>query len=137
MARQNVKGGVMDPLALLKRRAGQTAEDAAARELKRQGCEIIARNARNKLGELDLIVREGEYIAFVEVRSRREGAPVAPRETITAAKQQRLRRLAESYLRERKWVGHRWRIDVVEVTTDAAGKAGAITWLKAAVGGGR
>jgi putative endonuclease len=127
----------MDPLALLKRRAGQTGEDAAARELKRHGCEIIARNARSKLGETDLIVRDGEYIAFVEVRSRREGSPVAPRETITAAKQQRLRRLAESYLRERKWVGQRWRIDVVEVTTDAGGKAGAITWLKAAVGGGR
>ena len=127
----------MDPLALLKRRAGQTAEEAAARELKRQGCEIIARNVRGKLGELDLIVREGDYLAFVEVRSRRDGSPVAPRETITAAKQQRLRRLAESYLRERRWVGRRWRIDVVEVTIDGAGKAGAFTWLKAAVGEGR
>jgi len=125
----------MDPLALLKRSAGQTAEDAAARELRRHGCEIIARNARSKLGELDLIVRDGDYIAFVEVRSRRDGSPVAPRETLTAAKQQRLRRLAESYLREHKWVGRRWRIDVVEVATDAAGKAGEMTWLKAAVSG--
>jgi len=124
----------MDLIALLTRRVGAAAEDAVAAQLRRTGCSIIARNARGKLGEIDIVVRDKDTIVFVEVRSRRAGAPVAPRETITEAKRRRLARLAESYLRDHGWVGRRTRIDIAEVYLSPEGKPERVEFLKAAVG---
>jgi putative endonuclease len=50
-----------------KQRAGDRAEDAALAHLAAAGCRLIARNARYPDVELDLIVRDGELLAFVEV----------------------------------------------------------------------
>lgn len=51
-------------------RAGGAAEDEAARFLAREGLSIVARNFRTRLGEIDLIARDGETLVFVEVRMR-------------------------------------------------------------------
>ncbi|HET9023841.1 MAG TPA: YraN family protein, partial [Burkholderiaceae bacterium] len=53
-----------------KQRAGAAAEDAAARHLSASGCRVLARNARYREGELDLVVRERDVVVFVEVRLR-------------------------------------------------------------------
>ena len=52
-------------------RRGRAAEDAALRQLQAAGLRLVARNARSRGGEIDLIMRDGDTLVFVEVRSRR------------------------------------------------------------------
>ena len=83
-------------------RTGGEAEEAAARFLARNGLEIVARNYRTRLGEIDLVAREGATLVFVEVRMRsgtRFGGAAASidhrkRARIEAAARQYLARLA-------------------------------------------
>ena len=83
---------------------GAAGEVLAARFLREKGYQILTSNYRCRLGEVDIIARDGSYIAFVEVKTRRSDGMYAPREAVTAAKQQRLIRTAALY--------------VVEVVTD-------------------
>ena len=53
-----------------KQRAGDAAEQAACEHLRANGCTIVARNARYKEGELDIVARQGALLLFVEVRQR-------------------------------------------------------------------
>jgi putative endonuclease len=54
----------------MNRARGSAAEDAALRYLETQGCALIERNYRCRLGELDLVMRDGDSLVFVEVRAR-------------------------------------------------------------------
>lgn len=78
--------------------AGAQAEALAARFLERRGLTIVARNVRCRLGEIDLIARDGETLVFVEVRLRRRRDYGGAAESITAAKRARIRAAAELYL---------------------------------------
>lgn len=109
-----------------KQRAGAAAEDAAARHLSAAGCRVLARNARYRDGELDLVVRERDVVVFVEVRlrsSERYGGALA---SVDAFKRKRLARAAQRWLAEH--YGERWpacRFDVV--TVDGSG---TIDWIR-------
>ncbi len=93
---------------------GRAAEDYVARYLVQQGCEILCRNFAVRGGEIDLIVRDGSCLAFVEVKARRLGSLYAPREAVTRTKRERLIRCAQEYLkRERPALTPRF--DVAEV----------------------
>jgi putative endonuclease len=81
-----------------KQRAGDAAEDAAARHLSDHGCTLIDRNVRYPEGELDLIVRESELIVFVEVRMRRSSAFGGAAASVDRYKQKRLMRAAQHWL---------------------------------------
>jgi len=83
-----------------RRRIGACAENAAARYLKRQGYRILERNLRTRIGEIDIVATDDEWLVIVEVRSRREDSPVSPRETLTRQKRRKLRALTEQ-LRKR------------------------------------
>ena len=50
---------------------GREAEDKAARYLQRHGYDIIARNVRGGRGELDIVARKGDILAFVEVKAHK------------------------------------------------------------------
>lgn len=109
-----------------KQRAGAAAEDAAERHLCASGCRVLARNARYREGELDLVVRERDVVVFVEVRlraSERFGGALA---SVDVYKQKRLARAAQRWLAEH--FGERWpacRFDVV--TVDGSG---TIDWIR-------
>lgn len=109
-----------------KQRAGAAAEDAAERHLCASGCRVLARNARYREGELDLVVRERDVVVFVEVRlraSERFGGALA---SVDVYKQKRLARAAQRWLAEH--FGERWpacRFDVV--TVDGSG---TIEWIR-------
>ena len=100
---------------------GRWGEDLAARHLVAKGYEVVARNWRCEVGELDLVIRDGDCLALVEVRTRRGRAMGTPEESITAAKQARLSDLAEAYVQAHDWPGH-WRIDVVAIEVDRRGR---------------
>lgn len=74
--------------------SGLSAEEQAARAYQRRGAEILARRHRNAAGEIDLIVREGETLVFVEVKQRRRGAA----ESITERQWRRLGLAATQYM---------------------------------------
>ena len=82
---------------------GRAAEAAAAQQLTRDGWTVLGRNVRVGRGELDLIVRRGDVLAFVEVKARRSTAFGAPEDAVDARKRRRVARLAELWLAARPW----------------------------------
>ena len=77
---------------------GKAAENAAARFLAGQGLRLVERNWRCKMGEIDLIVRDGGTLVFVEVRARSGMGFGGAAASITAGKQSRIIRSAQLYL---------------------------------------
>jgi putative endonuclease len=80
------------------RESGIAAEELAARYLSERGLSIVGRNYRCRLGEIDLIARDGDMLVFIEVRMRtgsRFGGALA---SITAVKQRKLIAAAGLYL---------------------------------------
>ena len=97
---------------------GTEAERRAARLLVRAGLTIVECNYRTKLGELDIIAREGTTLVFVEVRSRRDGRYGSALETVNWRKQRMVTRVALQYLAWRRPVFSAARFDVVAITGD-------------------
>jgi putative endonuclease len=77
---------------------GRSWEEAARAYLERHGLVLVESNFRCKLGEIDLIMRDGATLVFVEVRQRATGSQVAAAASITPAKIRRLVRAAQVYL---------------------------------------
>jgi putative endonuclease len=82
---------------------GRAAEQAAARHLTQHGWRVLGRNVRIGRGELDLIVRRGATLAFVEVKARRTTTCGAPEDAVDARKRRQVARLAELWLAARPW----------------------------------
>jgi putative endonuclease len=98
------------------RPVGQRGEALAARYLERRGYEILARNLRSRLGEIDLVAREGRTLVFVEVKARRGRGGDPPQAAVDGRKQARLARLAGDYLARTRGGERACRFDVVAVT---------------------
>ena len=77
---------------------GQTAEEFAADYLIARGFKYVNKNYRCKAGEIDLIMRDDEFLVFVEVRLRFDPHYGSSLETITRRKQQRIIHAAKHYL---------------------------------------
>jgi len=101
-----------------RKRVGRQGEQAAADYLVDNGYQIIERNWRCMVGELDLVVQKEETLVFVEVRTRRGVRFGSAEESITPIKQARLIELAHSYLNEKSPPHRSWRIDVIAVRLD-------------------
>jgi putative endonuclease len=105
------------------RPVGQLGEALAARYLARRGFEIVARNLRSRLGEIDLVAREGRTLVFVEVKARRGRSGDPPQAAVDGRKQARLARLAVQYLARERAGERACRFDVVAVTLEAGAAA--------------
>ena len=106
---------------------GSWGEDLAAEILEREGYSILSRNFRCRLGEIDLIVRKGSILAFVEVKLRKSSFYGEAREFVTFSKQQKLRSTAAFYLAGREWAQTlQPRFDVLEIYAPE-GTGGAVT----------
>lgn len=77
-------------------RAGRRGEWLAALWLRLKGYRLIARRVRTPVGEIDLIMRRGRRLAFIEVKTRARSADALS--AVTPHQQQRLRRAAEAWL---------------------------------------
>ncbi len=94
---------------------GQQGEAAAARYLKKLGYKIVARGARDDLGELDLIAVDGRTVVFVEVKTRKSTDKGHPADAVDIAKQRRITRLALAFLRRHELLENKSRFDIVAV----------------------
>ena len=86
-----------------RRARGDLGEQIAAEHLEHRGYEIVARNARTRHGELDLIAADDRALVFCEVKTRVAGSaagPAGPLDAIGPAKRRRLRTLAAAWLAE-------------------------------------
>jgi len=77
---------------------GAQAEQWAAQYLRQQGLKPVTENYRGRFGEVDLIMRDGAALVFVEVRLRRNADFGGAAASIDTRKQQRLIRTAQQYL---------------------------------------
>ncbi len=117
-----------------RRGLGRRGEELALRHLLAKGYRLVVRNWRCRAGELDLVMLDGDWLVCVEVRTRRGQALGSPEESVTAAKQARLVALGETYVQDHGWTGD-WRIDVVAVEMDPAGRLLRVDHYENAVAG--
>ena len=92
---------------------GAEGERRAADHLAARGYRIVGRNVRAGGVEMDLIVRRGRLVVFVEVKTRRAGGPGSGEEAVDARKQLRLVRGAAAWMHEQPRPIHRARFDVI------------------------
>lgn len=78
--------------------AGREAEESVCAHLRERGMEIVERNFRARGGEIDVVARDGDVLAFVEVRFREEDGHGLPEETVGPAKRRRIAAAARAYL---------------------------------------
>jgi putative endonuclease len=104
---------------------GRWGEDRAAQHLLADGIEILERNWRCELGEIDLIGRDGEgVVVMCEVKTRRGCGYGTPAEAVTPAKVRRLRRLAGRWLAATRPHAPAVRLDIVSVFAHPDGTVG-------------
>ena len=101
------------------RRLGARGEAVAAQALERVGVRIVARNARTRYGEIDLIGRDDRGWVFVEVKTGRRGSFVDAREAVSAKKLARVFSLSLAWAQEHRARGP-MRVLVAAVTVDGA-----------------
>lgn len=95
---------------------GKIAEAKAANYLRQKNYKIVDANYTTRFGEIDLIVKNSQYIVFVEVKMRNENSIAAPREFVDYRKQQRIILSSQLYL-SLNHTDLQPRFDVIEVFT--------------------
>ena len=106
---------VPDPAAERKRLLGERGETIAARHLTRLGMVLLDRNWRCEVGEIDLVLRDGQVLVICEVKTRTSTDYGSPLEAVNQVKADRLKRLAFRWLREHDCHPVDVRVDVVGV----------------------
>jgi putative endonuclease len=96
-------------------RRGELGERAAKKYLQQQGLKFLAANFRSERGEIDLIFRDGDCLAFIEVKTRSSEDWARPAAAVNAERRRRLSRAALDYLRLLKDPQVKIRFDIVEV----------------------
>ncbi|KTD76479.1 YraN family protein [Legionella waltersii] len=106
---------------------GKQAEHKALVFLEEKGLALILQNYRCRMGEIDLIMRDGQYLVFIEVRSRKRNEYGGGIESITYSKQKKIMTATQHYLTQfRLAEKHPIRFDVISID----GRSGNVTWLK-------
>jgi len=119
-------------LADPRRALGRRGEQLAAAHLERLGSTVLARNARTRYGEIDLIAFDGRTLTIVEVKTRRMGPSTKrmrpdqqPLAWLRPRQRRRLRRLATAWLADEKQIrptARTIRFDAIGVILDRRGR---------------
>jgi putative endonuclease len=97
---------------------GKFGEDLAYKKIKRLGYKNIIRNYRCKLGEVDLIARDGDTLVFIETKTRKGRSTGYAKEAIDGRKKRQLSKVALAYMKSNNCYGMRARFDVVAVSIE-------------------
>ena len=125
-----IPAGADCPGQLSRKQTGDAWELRARRWLEGKGLRFVAANVRGRGGEIDLIMKDGQTIVFVEVRYRQSSRFGGAAASVTLAKQQKLLQTAHLWLAR-----HNGSFDTVDCRFDVVAFTGnAIDWLKNAFG---
>ena len=125
-----IPAGADCPGQLSRKQTGAAWELKARRWLEGKGLRFVAANVRGRGGEIDLIMKDGQTIVFVEVRYRQSSRFGGAASSVTLAKQQKLLQTAHLWLAR-----HNGSFDTVDCRFDVVAFTGnAIDWLKTAFG---
>jgi putative endonuclease len=115
--------------ALDRRARGDATEAAALDFLQQHGLRLLARNARARGGELDLVMFDGEALVFVEVRYRAGNGFGGGAASVDHGKRRRLVRAAQAFLlRHPQHADAPCRFDVIDASGDP--QAPRMDWLR-------
>lgn len=111
---------------------GRRGEAVAARWVYTRGGKVLYRNYRGpKGGEVDIVCRDGDVLAFIEVKTRTSTDFGRPAAAVTLEKQALIVRGAMAYLRLLKRREVPWRLDVMEILI-LPGEKPAVNWIQGA-----
>ncbi|MBZ4643608.1 MAG: putative endonuclease [Deferribacteres bacterium] len=96
---------------------GRKGEDLALEYLEKNGFVIIEKNFRSRFGEIDLIVKDGQTIVFVEVKYRLSENYGSPKEAVTNEKIKKIIRTAQYFITKNNF-NSLYRFDVVSIYKD-------------------
>ncbi len=102
----------------MSRAVGTWGEAQVAVYLRERGYQLLEHSYHCRFGEIDLIARKGKVLCFVEVKTRTNLQMGLPRDYVTAAKQEKLRKTAAFYLAQKE-LDCPARFDVAEVYADS------------------
>jgi putative endonuclease len=102
---------------------GEEGERLAEEFLRKLGCKILRRNWHSRLGEIDLIARDGDEVVFVEVKLRTTANWGDPQEAVSLSKQRSICLAASEFADRNRLHGHTLRFDVVAVLLPDDGAA--------------
>lgn len=112
-------------MTFFRQQLGKKGEDLAVEHLQKYGYKIIARNYKNKIGELDIIASQKKTLVFVEVKTKTEDEFGNPLEMIDWKKQRKLIKCIQYYLLQNKIdpsdAEINLRIDAISVEMDYQG----------------
>lgn len=114
-------------------RLGGWGEKVAAHYLEKLGYQVIGRNYRTPMGEIDLILQKDELTVFVEVKTRSGLGFGFPEEAVTPSKRLHLLDAIQLYWQSEDRVEGSWRVDVVAVVGRPGGKEPEIAHFENAV----
>ena len=112
---------------------GILGEKLARDFLKKQGYRIQETNYRCSEGEIDIVAKHKDSLAFIKVRTRKSLEFGSPEESVTAAKKEKLVTLALTYLQTHGNLPPFWRIDVIAIELNQRGKASRIELIENAI----
>lgn len=114
----------MSEISMQKHILGRKGEDIAVEFLKNKGYELITRNYNvSRWGELDAVMRDGNYLVFVEVRTKSNTFFGTPLETIDAEKRRQIVKMAKYYMTKEKFSEDMFcRFDVVGIVLPPGGE---------------
>ncbi len=90
-------------------------EVLAVKHLRARGCKILAQNYRARRGEIDIIVQDGVFTVFVEVKTRRSLRFGVPQAAVTWQKQRQISKVALAYLQSQNRLDAPCRFDVIAI----------------------
>ena len=98
---------------------GIKGEEIAARHLEDKGMRLLEKRHREKPGEIDLIMEDGDTLVFVEVKARfSPNASGQGLQSVNGAKQRKIAKSALLYLMKHQWLRRSVRFDVVEINQE-------------------
>ena len=98
-----------------KKELGKKGEEIAIHFLKKKGYRILERNYVCKMGEMDIIAREKDTLAFIEVKTRTSTIFGPPQLAVNLTKQMQLSKVALYFLKEKKLEDVKARFDVIAI----------------------
>ena len=101
---------------------GRCGEQLAEKYLKKHGLKTIARHYNTPVGELDLVMRDGDTVVFAEVKTRRDRKWADPQDAVGYHKQRCLTRAAQWFIHRKGWDDRPCRFDMIAVVLPPDGE---------------